>query len=46
MVLIMSPNSIAMQVLVSVAGATLMTLVAYYVSWSKQQDGRKAFGAA
>jgi hypothetical protein len=46
MVLIMSPNSIAVQVLVSVAGATLMTLVAYYVSWSKQQDGRKAFGAA
>ena len=46
MVLIMSTNSIAMQLLVSVAGAALMTLIAYYVSWSKQQDGRKAFGAA
>jgi hypothetical protein len=46
LVLIMGPNSIAMQVLVSVAGAALMTLVAYYVSWSRQQDARKAFGAA
>jgi hypothetical protein len=46
LVLIMGPNSIVMQVLVSVAGAALMTLVAYYVSWSRQQDGRKAFGAA
>ena len=46
MVLIMGPNSIAMQLLVSVAGAALMTLIAYYISWSRQQDGRKAFGAA
>lgn len=46
LVLIMGPNSIAMQVLVSVAGAALMMLVAYYVSWSRQQDSRKAFGAA
>jgi hypothetical protein len=46
MVLIMGPNSILMQVLVSVTGAALMTLIAYYVSWSRQQDGRKAFGAA
>ena len=46
LVLIMGPNSIAMQVLVSVTGAALMTLVAYYISWSRQQDGRKAFGAA
>ncbi len=46
MVLIMGPNSIVMQVLVSVAGAALMTLIAWYVSWSRQQDGRKAFGAA
>ena len=46
MVLIMGPNSIAMQVLVSGAGAALMALIAYYISWSRQQDGRKAFGAA
>ena len=46
LVLIMGPNSIAMQVLVSVAGAALMTLIAWYVSWSRQQDSRKAFGAA
>jgi len=46
LVLIMGPNSIAMQVLVSVTGAALMTLIAYYISWSRQQDGRKAFGAA
>src|SRR5262249_10523431 len=46
LVLIMGPNSIVMQVLVSVAGVVLMTLVAWYVSWSRQQDGHKAFGAA
>jgi hypothetical protein len=46
MVLIMGPNSIAMQVLVSGAGAGLMTLIAYYISWSRQQDGRQALGAA
>ena len=45
MVLIMSPNSIAMQLLVSVAGGAAMTLIAYYISWSRQQDSRKAFGA-
>jgi hypothetical protein len=43
MVLIMGPNSIALQIMVSAAGAALMTLVAYYVSWSRQQDGRAAF---
>jgi hypothetical protein len=26
------------QVLVSVAGIAIMTLVAYYISWSKKQD--------
>jgi hypothetical protein len=46
MVLIMGPNSIVMEVLVSVAGTALMTLVASYVSWSRQQDGRTALGAA
>ena len=45
LVLIMGPNSIVMQLLVSVTGAALMTLIAYYISWSRQQDGRKAFGA-
>ncbi len=44
LVLIMGPNSIAMQVLVSATCAALMTLIAWYVSWSRQQDGRKAFG--
>ncbi|MGE5157021.1 MAG: OpgC family protein [Gemmatimonas sp.] len=37
-VLITSPNSYLLQVLVSAAGLVLMTAVAYYVSWSKQQD--------
>lgn len=46
LVLITGPNSITMQVLVSIAGAALMTLIGYYVSWSRQQDGRRAFGAA
>jgi hypothetical protein len=46
LVLIMGPNSLLLQVLVSVAGAASMTLIAWYVSWSRQQDGRKAFGAA
>ena len=46
LVLIMGPNSLFLQVLVSGAGAALMTLIAYYISWSRQQDSRKAFGAA
>jgi hypothetical protein len=46
LVLVMGPNSIALQAMVSGAGAALMTLIAYYVSWSRQQDGGKAFGAA
>jgi hypothetical protein len=46
LVLIMGPNSIALQVMVSAAGAALMTLIAYYISWSRRQDSRKAFGAA
>ena len=45
LVLIMGPNSIAMQVLVSAACIALMTLVGYYVSWSRQQDRRSALGA-
>ena len=31
-----------MHVLVSVAGISIMTGVAYYVSWSKQQDRKPA----
>jgi hypothetical protein len=46
MVLIMGPNLLLLQVTVSVTGAALMALIAWYVSWSRQQDGRKAFGAA
>lgn len=36
--LMMSSGSLAAQVFVSVSGITLMTLVAYYISWSKKQD--------
>jgi hypothetical protein len=39
-VLITGPNSVAMQVLVSVSGIALMTAIAYYISWSRRQDGR------
>ena len=39
-------GAILLQVLVSGAGAGLMALVAYYISWSRQQDSRKALGAA
>ncbi|MBR0869527.1 OpgC domain-containing protein [Bradyrhizobium tropiciagri] len=45
LVLITGPNSLAMQVVVSVAGILAMTAVAYYVSWSKQQDYKSAVGA-
>jgi hypothetical protein len=44
-VLITGPNSLAMQVLVSAAGITIMTGVAYYVSWSKRQDYKTALSA-
>ena len=36
--LIMSSGSLLAQILVSVAGIAIMTLVAYYISWSKRQD--------
>jgi hypothetical protein len=42
LVLITTPNSLAMQVLVSVAGMSIMTAVAYYISWSKQQDRKRS----
>lgn len=43
--LITGPNSLAMQVFVSAAGISIMTCVAYYVSWSKRQDYKPAIGA-
>jgi hypothetical protein len=44
-VLITGPNSLAMQVLVSVVGIFAMTGVALYVSWSKRQDYKSVVGA-
>jgi hypothetical protein len=41
-VLITGPNSLAMHILVSIAGCSIMAAVAYYVSWSKRQDYRPA----
>jgi hypothetical protein len=45
-ILITGPNSVAVQVVVSIAGIVAMTGVAYYVSWSKHQDHKSAVGAA
>jgi hypothetical protein len=42
-VLITGPNLLAMHFLVSIAGISIMTAVAYYVSWSKRQDYKPAF---
>ena len=39
--LIISSGSVMMQILVSASGIAVMTVVAYYISWSKQQDGWK-----
>ena len=44
-VLITSPDSLVMHVLVSVAGIFIMTAVAYYASWSKRQDYKPALTA-
>jgi hypothetical protein len=38
MILITSQNTVVLQVLVSITALTLMTAVAYYVSWSRDQD--------
>jgi hypothetical protein len=43
LVLITGPDSLLMHILVSVAGISIMTGAAYYVSWSKWQDHRPAF---
>lgn len=45
LVLITGPDSLLMHVLVSIAGVSIMTGVAYYVSWSKRQDQKPAFQA-
>lgn len=45
LILITGPDSLAMHVLVSVAGLSIMTCVAYYVSWSKRQDFKPALSA-
>ena len=44
-ILITGPNSVAMQILVSVTGIATMTAIAYYISWSRRQDGRSALRA-
>jgi hypothetical protein len=38
-ILITGPASVAMQVLVSATGIAMMTAIAYYLSWSRRQDG-------
>ncbi|WP_347335923.1 OpgC domain-containing protein [Bradyrhizobium murdochi] len=43
LVLITGPDSLALHVLVSFAGISIMIAIAYYVSWSKQQDHKPAF---
>ena len=42
LVLITTTNSLLMQVLVSVAGISIMIGVAYYISWSKRQDRNRS----
>ena len=34
----MSSGSLFAQIFVSIAGISIMTVVAYYISWSKRQD--------
>ena len=43
-ILITSHNSLILQILVSLAGLAIMTLVAYYISWSHQQDTDRKSG--
>lgn len=48
----LSSGSLFAQIFVSIAGIAIMTIVAYYISWSKRQDkplkppAPKAAGAA
>jgi hypothetical protein len=44
--LMISSGSLMTQVLVSATGIAIMTLVAYYISWSKEQDSWKAIARA
>ncbi len=44
--LIISSGSVTMQILVSISGVAAMTVVAYYISWSKQQDIWKTLAPA
>jgi hypothetical protein len=44
-ILITGPNSVLMQILVSVTGIAMMTAIAYYISWSRRQDSAKALRA-
>jgi hypothetical protein len=46
LILITSPDSLVVHVLVSLAGVAIMTSVAYYVSWSRRQDHRPGLRAA
>ena len=41
-ILITGPNLLAMHILASIAGISVVTGVAYYVSWSKRQDYKPA----
>jgi hypothetical protein len=44
--LMISSGSVLAQIMVSVTGIAIMTLIAYYISWSKQQDSWKKLAAA
>jgi hypothetical protein len=44
--LMISSGSLMTQILVSLTGIAIMTLVAYYISWSKEQDSWKAIARA
>ena len=45
LVLITGPDLLAMHLLVSLAGISIMAVIAYYVSWSKHQDRKPALRA-
>ena len=44
--LMISSGSVMTQILVSATGVAIMTLVAYYISWSKEQDAWKTVARA
>jgi len=44
--LMISSGSVLTQILVSSTGVAIMTLVAYYISWSKEQDAWKTVAPA